>query len=54
MDDLIRASICDIIRSDKVEDLIKDGIFKSVDDHRYIQRDAGNILPHICTAQYKK
>lgn len=54
MDDLIRASICNIVRSDEVQHLINDGILKSVDDHRGIQRDSGNILPHICTVRYKK
>ena len=53
MHDLIRASVCDIVRSEKVQHLIDDGIFKSVDDHRDIQRDAGDILSHICTARCK-
>ena len=54
MDDLIRASICDIVRSDKVQHLIDDGIFKSVDDHKDMQNDAGDILPHICTERCKR
>ena len=49
MDDLIRVFTCNIVRSDKVQHLIDDGIFKSVDDHEYMQKDAGDILPHICT-----
>ena len=53
MDDLIRASICDIVRSDEMQHLIDDGIFKSVDNHKDMQNDAGDILPHICTERYK-
>ena len=54
MDDLIRASICDIVRSDKVQHLIDDGIYKSVADHRDMQKDAGDISPRICTERCKK
>ena len=53
MYDLLRASICDIVRSDEVQHLIDDRIFKSIDDHKDMQRDAGDILPHICTARCK-
>ena len=49
MNDLIRASIYDIVRSDEVQHLIDDGIFISVDDHKDMQINAGDILPHICT-----
>ena len=45
MDDLIRASICDFIRSDKVQQLIDEGIFKSANDHKDVQKDAGDTLP---------
>ena len=54
MDDLIRASICNIVRSDKVQHLIDDGIFKSVDNHKDMQKDAGDISPRICTERCKK
>ena len=53
MDDLIRASICNFIRSDKVQQWIDEGIFKSADDHKDVQKDAGDILPFICTEQCK-
>ena len=53
MDDLIRASICDLIRSDNVQQLIDEGIFKSADNHKDMQKDAGDTLPFICTEQCK-
>ena len=54
IDDLIRASICDIVRTDEVQHLIDDGIFTDTKDYEEMQKDAGNILPHICNARCKK
>ena len=53
MDDLIRDSICDIVRSDEVQHLIDDSFFISVDDHRGIPKDGSDIFPHICISQCK-
>ena len=49
MDALIKASICNIIRSDEVQYLIDDGNFKSVDDYRDMQKDGVVISPHLFT-----
>ena len=54
MDGLIRAFIWDVVRSDEVQYLIDDGIFKSIDDDKDMQKDGGDILPHICTERCKK
>ena len=54
LDDLIRASIYDIVRSDEMQHLIDDGIFNEVTDVLKMKQDAAIILPHIFNARYKK
>ena len=49
--DLIRASILDIVRSDEIESLINDGIFRCVEDHKAMVRDAESFLPHRCNSR---
>ena len=48
VDDLIRASIFDIVRSDEVADLINEGIFKEEDDIFELIENAEKFLPHRC------
>ena len=54
MDNLIRASVCDTIRSDEVQHLIDDGVLKEVSDVFKMQKDSAIILPHICNTRCKK
>ena len=54
MDNLIRAPVCNIVRSDEGQHLIDDGFFKEVFDVFKIQKDAATILPYIFNARYKK
>ena len=54
LNDLIRASVCDIVRSDEVQHLIDDGIFKEMKNKDDMHKDAGNMLPHICNTRCKK
>ena len=42
------------MRTDEVQHLIDDGIFTDTKDYEEMQKDAGNILPHICSARCKK
>ena len=48
LDDLVRASIIDIIRYDEIDAMIEKGIFTSFNDIFDIQEKARIILPHFC------
>lgn len=48
VEDLIRASVCDIVRSDEVSEYIEEGIFDSVDDYYVIKIDGETFLAHRC------
>ena len=48
VDDLIRAGIFDIVRSDEVDDLINEGIFENEDDIIEVIGNAEKFLPHRC------
>ena len=49
IDDLIRADIGSIVRSDEVQHLIDDGILKSNEDWKELNVLSDEILPHRCT-----
>ena len=51
IDNLIRCSICDIVRVNEVQDLIGEGIMKSIDELHEFQDLCSNILPHICNSR---
>ena len=51
IEDLIRADIGSIVRSDEVEFLIEDGILTSMEDWKDLQDLSDEILPHRCTAR---
>lgn len=48
MDNLIRADIGSIARSDEVQELIEEGLLSSVDEVEQIKLDAKTFLSHIC------
>ena len=49
IDDLIRADVGSIVRSDEVQHLIDAGIFKSDDDLIKLEKLSRQILPHRCS-----
>ena len=49
IDDLIRADVGSIVRSDEVQHFIDSGVFKSADDQFKVQKIAREILPHLCS-----
>ena len=48
LDDLIRCSIFDIVRTEEVQGLIDEGIMKSIDELPEFHELCSNILSHIC------
>lgn len=48
INDLIRASVCNIVRHDEVDQLIEEGLLESVDDVEDVENDGKIILPHRC------
>ena len=46
--DLIRASNCEIVRPEEVEDLIREGVFKNYDSWMEMQSYGETFLTHIC------
>ena len=48
LNDLVRASICDIVRPDEVQEFINNGLFKTVDDLDILMEDASRTLSHSC------
>ena len=48
--ELVRASILEIVKSNEVEDLIKDGTFQCCEDYNEMLNDAIKFLPHECTS----
>lgn len=50
VEDLIRASILDIVRTEEVESLINEGIFKSLEEYHKMIKYAMKFLPHRCHA----
>ena len=48
VNDLVRASICDIVRPDEVQQFINNGIFKAVGDLEIMIEDATRTLSHSC------
>ena len=53
MEDLIRASVIDIVHSDEIQDFVDDGLFKEYSDVFAIQELARKILAHKCTRRCK-
>ena len=49
INDLIRASVGDIVRVNEVDRLIEEGIIESMNDLEGIQKDAETILRHRCS-----
>ena len=49
INDLIRASVIDVVRVDEVDHLIEHGLMESVVDLEKIVEDASNILGHRCS-----
>ena len=49
IDDLIRADVGSIVRSDEVQHLIDSGVFKSADDQFKLEKLSREILPHRCS-----
>ena len=47
IDNLMRCSIYDIVRVNKIQDIINEGIMKSVDKPPKFQDLCSNILPHM-------
>ena len=48
MDDLIRASVVDVVRTDEVNHLIEHGLLESMDDLKEVLDDAEKVLGHRC------
>ena len=48
VNDLIRASICDIVRPDEVEKFVEEGVFTNVHDIHQVYEHAATYLPHRC------
>ena len=48
VDNLICASIFDIVRPEEADKFIEDGIFATVDDIHTVYNDGINFLPHKC------
>ena len=48
INDLIPASIGEVVRPQEVETFIEEGIFRSHEDWLLMQEDAEKFLPHIC------
>ena len=46
--DLIRASILDVVRPNEVQRFIDEGIFECVDDVKEVYNNAEKFLPHRC------
>ena len=51
VNDLVRASILDVVRPNEVEKMMEDGVYKSVDDWFDMQNDANSFLGHIYKIQ---
>ena len=49
--ELIRGSVCNIVRSDEADDLVKDGVFVNAEDAEEMKDLASKILAHNCTAR---
>ena len=54
LDELIRASICDIVKAEEVEEYIEHGIFKCVNDVFEMEKDAEIMIPHKCNKRCKR
>ena len=48
VDNLVRASIFDIVKPEEAEKIIEDGIFSTIDDIHTVYNDGINFLPHKC------
>ena len=48
VDDLIRASICDIVRPDEVDKFVEEGVFTNEHDLFQVYEHAETYLPHRC------
>ena len=49
MDDLIRASVVEIVRSDELQDYVDQGVLESVEHVYTVKELANKILSHRCT-----
>ena len=49
--DLIRASIVDIVRAEEYQSFIDESIFRSMDDHDDMIKDATKFLTHHCNSR---
>ena len=51
VDDLVRASVLDVVRLDEVTKMIENSVYKSVDDWFDMQNDTNMFLGHICNSR---
>lgn len=49
VDDLIRASVCDIVRADEAKEYVKEGIIGHPSDIKMIHDDGETYLGHVCS-----
>ena len=49
--DFIRVHYLDVVRSDEIEILINYGIFRCIEDHKEMVRDAETFLLHRCNSR---
>jgi hypothetical protein len=49
IDDLIRASVCDVVRVDEVDHMVEHGLLNSVVDLDEVVKDASTVLGHRCS-----
>jgi hypothetical protein len=48
VNNLVRASVLDVVRPHEVSKLIEEGVFKCIDDYTDMQNDAKSMLSHVC------
>ena len=49
--DLLRTSVMEVVRTDEINSLIDKGLMKSADDYEHITDLAAKFLPHRCNAR---
>ena len=53
VEDLIHATIPEILRSEDAQKIIDDGVFQHIDSYFDMQKDVTKFLPHICNERNK-
>ena len=51
VEDLVRASIMDIVRSDEIDKFVDQGVFEYEEDVTSVYKDAEDFLPHRCNSR---